>query len=155
MKTTIHTVSKHSWDRRFFKLAEEVSCWSKDPGAQVGAVIVAPSKREVVIGYNGFVRGAHDDDYSLLTTKEKNELTVHAELNAILNARRPLTGWTLYTTKAACSACALVIIQAGITRVVAPRPEDSAWKASQNSALHLFDTARIQRANVEDIIACV
>lgn len=28
------------WDRRFLRLAEEVSTWSKDPGTRVGAATV-------------------------------------------------------------------------------------------------------------------
>lgn len=48
--------------------------------------------------------------------------TVHAELNAILQAARfgPSTnGATIYTTMFPCRACAMALINAGIKRVVA------------------------------------
>lgn len=53
------------------------------------------------------------------------QIAVHAEANAVAFAALngvPLLGATLYTTLAPCLACAQLIVQAGIGRVVAARP---------------------------------
>lgn len=127
------------WDRRFFELAKEVASWSKDPEKQVGAVIVSPDARSITLGYNGFPPGIKDDG-RLYMPEIKNSLSLHAELNAILNASESLQGWTLYVTKAPCLQCALAIIRAKIACVVAPLPEpDSKWYLScgqANTILH-------------------
>lgn len=130
------------WDDRFLELASLISSWSKDPSTKVGAVIVRPDKTIASIGYNGFPRGT-DDTYT--TREEKLLKTVHAELNAILSAREPLHGCTLYVTPLCpCSNCAAAIIQSGITAVAYQmdgfRPE---WEASFLATGKLFEQAGI------------
>lgn len=110
---------KAHWDHRFMRMASEIARWSKDPDAKVGVLLVSPDRRQFSPGYNGFPIGI-EDDYLGLSNERKNELTVHAERNAILNARRDLAGWTLYTTKAPCFECCKDVLQAGIVRVVVP-----------------------------------
>jgi dCMP deaminase len=123
-------VQPAEWDARFMKLALEVSDWSKDPKRHVGAVVVSPDKRQFSVGYNGFPQGVADLK-DRLTSEEKNELMVHAELNALLNARRDLTGWTLYTTFPPCLDCAKAIAQSGVKRVVALKADCSdSWAQS-------------------------
>ena len=73
-------------------------------------------------GYNGFPRGIADTPGRLNDREVKYELVVHAETNALLTAREPLHGYTLYCTFPPCSRCAVSIIQAGIVRVVAIKP---------------------------------
>jgi len=132
------------WDKRFRNVAEDVALWSKDPFKGVGAVVVSPDKRRVSWGYNGFPAGVADDDR--LNDKElKNRLMVHAELNAILNARTDLTGWTLYCTKAPCLECASAVIQAGITRIVFAEPDpDGSWYDRQLDALRALNEAGVK-----------
>jgi len=50
---------------------------------------------------------------------EKYPRIVHGEMNAILHAREPLQGYTLYVTQPPCTGCTPNIIQSGIARVVA------------------------------------
>lgn len=119
------------WDERFLALAATVAEWSRDPSKKVGAVIVDDKKRVVSVGYNGFPQGVSDDER--LNDKEtKNEITVHAEINAILFANRNLEGCTIYVWPIPpCVRCAGQILQAGIKRVVSCLPEDNdTWKAS-------------------------
>lgn len=130
------------WDRRFVTMAHLVSTWSKDPEKKVGAVLVSPSTKQISTGYNGFVAGAVDD-YNIEVTR-KNQLTVHAELNAILNARANVEGWTLYTTKFLCEECAKAIIQAGITRVVTRPPGSGKWSGTQDRAEKLLLASGIE-----------
>ncbi len=116
------------WDQRFFKLAQHVAEWSKDPSTQVGAVIVDSQRRVVSLGYNGFPRGVQDTQERLNDKPTKYKFVVHAEANAILNAETPVDGCVLFATKSPCSECVKLLIQAGIVGVVAPPPSsDEPW----------------------------
>lgn len=131
------------WDERFLDLAQLVGGWSKDPGTKVGAVIVRLDRTVVSLGYNGFPRGV-DDTYQ--DREHKLLRTVHAEMNAILSARGPLHGCTLYVTPLCpCSNCAASIIQSGIGRVVArtPREMRPEWRASLEAGHEMFEQAMI------------
>lgn len=116
---------RNKWDKRFLRLAREIASWSKDPSTKVGAVIVRSDKTIVSLGYNGFPRGVPDTPEKLQHRDTKLAHTVHAELNAILNAREPLRGTTLYTWPIEpCSHCKAAIIQAGITNIVTMWPSE-------------------------------
>ncbi len=107
----------NDWDRRFLQLAAHVAGWSKDPSTKVGAVI-ADGKQEVSLGYNGFPSRTPDNPETLADRLTKYPLIVHAEMNAILKARRSVEGLTLYVTLSPCSECAKLVAAAGIARVV-------------------------------------
>ena len=104
------------WHKRFLTLAEHIAGWSKDPSTKVGAVIVDQQRRIVSTGYNGFPQGVVDNPQ--LPRERKLMRTLHAEANAILFAKRDLSGCTIYVTHHPCAHCAAMIIQAGIKRVV-------------------------------------
>lgn len=131
------------WDNRFYQLAYEVAKWSKDPAKQVGAVVISPDKREISYGYNGFPFKLADDA-RLANKTVKNCLSLHAEVNAILNAKKDLANWSLYCSEAICEQCALVIIQAGITKVTMPAAlSSSSWFDSCTKAISLFKEANV------------
>ena len=72
-------------------------------------------------GYNGFPYGCSDDLYPWERTGKdtKYSYVVHAELNAILNARgKNLKGARLYVDLFPCNECAKAIIQSGISEIV-------------------------------------
>jgi dCMP deaminase len=130
------------WNERFLSMAELVGSWSKDPSTKVGAVIVRPDRTIASLGYNGFPRGVKDEyqdrDHKLLRT-------VHAEMNAILSAREPMKGYTLYVSPLfPCANCAAAIIQSGVSTVVARmgalRPE---WQTSFDAAADLLAQAGV------------
>lgn len=112
-----------SWNEYFMSLAVLSSYRSKDPNTQVGACIVNPySKRVLSLGYNGFPNGCSDDLFPWEKGNENEEdnkyaYVVHAELNAILNAKQDLSETVLYVTHFPCSECAKAIIQSGITEI--------------------------------------
>jgi len=108
------------WTKRFMDLSNIVGGWSKDPDTKVGAVLVSPDRLQIIVGYNGFPRGVMDTPERLYNRELKNALTIHGEHNAILNCPVRPVGWTLYCALSPCLPCSLVIIQSGITRVVAP-----------------------------------
>ncbi len=106
------------WAERFIQMAELVASWSKDPSTQVGAVITEHN-RIVSLGFNGYPHGISDnagtDSRELKLLK-----TLHAEENALLYAKRDLSGCEIWITHFPCPNCAAKIIQTGITAVHCP-----------------------------------
>ena len=111
-----------SWDEYFMGLDHLSALRSKDPNTQVGACIVDRDNKVVSIGYNGMPRGCDDHDFpweregGFLDTKYA--FVVHAELNAILNSPRSVSGCTIYVSLFPCNECAKAIIQSGIRKIV-------------------------------------
>ncbi len=136
------------WDDRFIELANFIASWSKDPSTQVGAVIAnSNTKRVISMGYNGFPAGVEDTAERLGTREIKYEMVVHAESNALLFAGPAAEGCTLYVTPLPpCARCAVLIIQAGISRVVCPTPDKSKepWKTQSQISETMFGEAGVQ-----------
>ena len=110
-----------SWDEYFMELAETAAKRSKDPKSKVGACIMNPKDHRVVsLGYNGFPYGCSDKEFPWTKEGDDNKYlyVVHAELNAILSARRDLTGCMLFVTYSPCNECMKAIIQSGIKTIV-------------------------------------
>lgn len=140
MTNTIHS----HWHRRFLELAEHVAQWSRDPNKKVGAVIVRPDKTVASLGFNGFARGVADDLERYEDRLLKNEMVVHAEMNAILHAREPLHGYTLYVWPFhPCARCAAAIIQSGIKTIYSLATETQNWKDSITLAQTMFTEAGV------------
>ncbi len=119
-----------SWDEYFLQIAELVGTRGTCDRGRSGCVIVR-DKRILCTGYVGSPSGLpHCDEvgHEIRTvihedgTKSQHCLrTGHAEANAIANAARfgiALEGATLYAHMTPCYACAKMIINAGIKRVV-------------------------------------
>lgn len=136
------------WDYRFLELARLVASWSKDPSTQTGAVIVRPDLSIAATGFNGFPRPIKDWPALLEDREKKYSRIIHCEMNAVLHSRERLDGYTLYTWPIpCCDRCAVHMIQAGITRVVAPAPSNthlSRWAASFDRATKLFHEAEVE-----------
>ena len=119
-------MERPSWDEYFMMIARDVATRATCPRRSVGAVVVF-ERRILTTGYNGAPRGLEHcrDQY-----KEWPEgclqgghciRTVHAEQNAILQAALngvSTRGATIYVTCQPCNACAKMLINAGIVRVV-------------------------------------
>lgn len=134
------------WDKRFLELAELVAQWSKDQSTKVGAVITDNKRRIISLGYNGLPRNVIDHPFRLANGNRelKYEMTVHAEANAILSARTNLEFTTLYATFFPCPHCASLIIQAGITRIVAlPNPGDERYRQRRLISEQMFTEAGV------------
>ena len=137
------------WDQDYLALAE---FWakrkSKDPSTQVGAVLVGPDNTQVVLAYNGFPQGMRDSSVLYEDRDVKLSRMIHAELNVIILSRRNLQGYTLYTWPfPPCDVCALHVVQAGITRVVAPKPtiaQKKRWGAKFELAYSHFREAKVE-----------
>ena len=131
------------WHRRFMERAVTVSGWSKDPKRGVGAVITDKDNREVSCGFNGFPKGVDDNNSKL--TDSKQELILHAEVNAILYAKTDLTGCSIYISTPPCPRCASIIVQAGIKKVfVVAIREDSKWTRAAELSKELLKQAGVE-----------
>ena len=113
-----------SWDDYFMGVAILSSYRSKDPNTKVGACIVNPNtKRVISMGYNGMPNGCSDQDFPWTKTSDNESETkypyvVHAELNAILNAKTSVDGCYMYVTLSPCPECTKAIIQSGIKKII-------------------------------------
>lgn len=117
-------------------MARHVAQLSKDPSTQVGAVIFDAKRRFVSAGYNGLPRGVEDRPERLAERSIKYKMIRHAEANALAFATAPLEGATLVVTHPCCTQCAGAAIQAGVTHVVWPAP-DEAFRARWEEDLAL------------------
>jgi len=110
-----------SWDEYFLQIVEAVSQRSTCDRAQVGAVLVQ-NGQIVSSGYNGSPSGhPHCDQNGHDMVDGHCIRTVHAELNAILQAAKSGTaiyGATCYTTYLPCYECSKALVNVGIKRIV-------------------------------------
>lgn len=115
--TKPHSLNK--WVHQFIELAHHVATWSKDPRTQVGAVAVDPESKAILeTGYNGLPRGVHDLNERMYAP-QKYLFTAHAEENLVAHAaRKVLAGSTVYVTHLCCAACARMLINAGVAKVI-------------------------------------
>lgn len=130
-----------NWDQRFLAMCALVGSWSKDPSTKCGAVIVRGDRTVASLGFNGFPRHMEDRDTRYINREDKYGRVIHAEMNAILVAKEPLRGMTMYCSHFTCHRCAVHIIQAGITRVIMPKPSDEfmeRWADSVQLAMDYY-----------------
>jgi len=122
--------TRPNWDRYFLDMCEAVAARATCDRGKCGSVIVK-DKRIMTTGSVGAPAGVpHCDEAGHDLRKMINEegqitqhcvRTLHAEQNAILQAARfgiPLEGATLYCKMTPCRTCAMMIVNAGIKRVV-------------------------------------
>ena len=132
------------WELRYLEMAKLVSTWSKDQSTKVGAVIVDSDNTVISVGFNGLPRRIQDTDQRLNNRDVKLKMIIHAEINAIITAKRPLNNTTIYTYPfMSCSQCAGLIIQSGICRHISYKTDNERWKDSFDLALEMFDEARV------------
>lgn len=142
------------WDDRFIRLAKEVATWSKDPSTQVGAVVTRPDNTIASVGFNGFPRGISDDPSLYADKEEKYARVIHAEVNAILNAKENVDGCSIYITHPCCSSCAGTIIQSGIREVVTIKPDQHLllrWGKSIDRAVSMLAEAGVHYVETSDV----
>lgn len=136
------------WQARFLALTKEIASWSKDFGTKVGSVIVRPDRTICSVGFNGFPRGIEDSPSAIANRDTKLLRTIHAELNAILSAKEPLNGYSIFVWPfQPCSQCAAAIIQSGIKDVYCPFTDhlsNDRWSESFKNALQMLDEANVR-----------
>lgn len=146
-----------SWDAYFLEvmhaLAKRATC---DRGRT--ACIIVKDNQIVVSGYVGSPPGLpHCDEVGHLMKTVTNEdgtqsehcmRTIHAEQNAICQAARrgvSVAGATIYCKLAPCRTCAMLLIAAGIKRVVAEYRYHAGSEAEE-----MLKTAGVQLEFIHD-----
>ena len=132
-----------SWDEYFMQIAELVGSRATCDRGRAGTVVTR-DKRILTTGYVGAPAGVKDCDevgHELHTVEHpdgtKTQHCVrgtHSEQNTIVQAARigvSLNGGTLYTHMAPCYACAKMIINAGIVRIVAGKDYHGAQRSKE------------------------
>lgn len=109
------------WIDQAHRFAQE----SKDRSTKVGCVLVGSDNRLISSGWNGFPEGVDDDVDERHDRPQKYEWTVHAEMNAVINAARKghaTDGATMYLNwePYPCGRCMASLRNAGIVRLVGP-----------------------------------
>jgi len=124
------TYQRPSWDEYFMSLTKVVGSRASCNRGRSGCVIVK-NNQIIVTGYVGAPRGLpHCDEIGhqmkIVRHEDGKETqhcvrTAHAEQNALIQAARigaRVEGTTLYCAMTPCAACAKMIINAGIERLV-------------------------------------
>lgn len=144
--------SQEYWDRFFLDLAKQYSTASRDPSTKVGAVIT-DGKYFLSAGYNGFPQGIKDTKERYENREIKYAIVNHAEINALLSAKRDIEGCFLYTYPfAPCIRCCCQFIQAKIRRVVAPILPDNLkerWEKDMKMTAEYLEEAGIELVLVD------
>lgn len=143
------TDQEMKWDHRFLQMANLVSQWSKDPSTKTGSVIVRPDRTVCSVGYNGFPAPMEDRPEWLAYRPEKYSRVIHAEINALLSAREPVKGYSVYAYPLQfCDRCVVHLAQAGITRFVSMKlPEGSVnerWEADCDRAMGMISVMGLE-----------
>jgi dCMP deaminase len=109
-----------SWDDYFMAIAKVVSSRSTCHRKFVGAVLVR-NRTILSTGYNGSIRGMpHCTDVGHMMENGHCVATIHAEVNAILQAARNgvgIEGATCYVTASPCWNCFKACVNAGVQRI--------------------------------------
>ena len=133
-----------NWHSRFIALAATVARWSKDPHTKVGAVAVSDSRQVLETGFNGIPRRVRDLP-ERMERPAKYLWTAHAEENLVAHAaRRQLDGSTVYVTHLCCSACARMLINAGVSKVVVGDGQTSMPQEQFDVASVMFEEAGVE-----------
>ena len=117
-------MTSEKWDKHYCKIEKEIAGKSKEKPItrRVGAVLVRDN-RIIATGFNGLPTGVTDTPEQLQNKAIQQDMVVHAEMNALAVAGERVKGATVYVYgKPVCARCAASLIQAGISRVISPKP---------------------------------
>ncbi|MCS7236082.1 MAG: cytidine/deoxycytidylate deaminase family protein [Armatimonadota bacterium] len=143
-------MSRPGWDDYFMSLAALAATRSTCLRRRVGAVVVK-DRMVLSTGYNDTPRGLRNCGEGGCArcagdappgTGHDTCLCIHAEQNAILQAAYhgvAVAGGTLYCTHQPCLACAKIIANVGIVRVVygGAYPDPFAWRLLEDAKVEL------------------
>ncbi len=113
-------IDRTPWDQYFMNIARVVSSRATCDRKYVGAVIVR-DKTILSTGYNGSIRGMpHCTEGGHMMVEGHCVATIHAEMNAIIQAARNgvrIEGASIYITASPCWSCFKALANAGIQRI--------------------------------------
>jgi dCMP deaminase len=136
-------MDRPSWNDYFLSIARQVATRSTCSRAHVGCVVVR-DRRILTTGFNGSPAGMpHCDDTEHLMIGGHCERTIHAEMNAIIQAALhgvSTEGAVAYITHCPCFNCSKALINAGISAVyyeLAYNPNTYAIKWLQEANIYV------------------
>ena len=150
-----------SWDSYFMQIAQLVKTRATCPRLSVGAVLVR-DRRILATGYNGAPRGMehcpvegplHDWPQGCMRAGHCIR-SLHAEQNALLQAAYigvSCANSAMYVTNQPCNACAKMIVNAGVERVIyeGDYPDEFAQHIFRESGLKVL---RFVEDRLEDVV---
>jgi len=118
----VHAMSRMNWHEYFMLMALLAAKRGTCDRKQVGAVLVSKSNTVLATGYNGTPSGVpHCDEVghtlAEIDGRQSCIATLHAESNALDQAKVDLHDAVLYTSVIPCFDCAKRIVNAGIKEV--------------------------------------
>lgn len=137
--------SRLSWPETWMSIAKIVAQRSYDPRLKVGAIIVSEDNTQMLsIGYNGNYKGGLHEHES---QEPGQSGFIHAEVNALVKCDYNFPKRKhMYLTHSPCRACAKLIINADIARVIYEIPY------RDTSGLKILTSAGIQVFNFSETI---
>ena len=111
-------VVRPSWNDVFMAIAHTLSKRGTCPRLQVGSVLIDKQHHIIATGYNGAPRSStHCSDGGCDLVGDRCVRTVHAEVNALIQAGRHAENSTLYSTYFPCDRCWPIIANAQVKKV--------------------------------------
>lgn len=155
----VNNINDKEKEYRYKKIVKELKTYAKSSHdtTKVGAYIVDPQYRDILgRGVNGFANNIEKTEERSHDSVKLN-YTVHAEMNALIDVNRrhnELQGkHVIVVGKCVCTSCALMLIQAGITKLHCPPPDsNSKWIESNKHALSLLEEAGVEVVINKDLI---
>ena len=131
--------------RELFEAQDFADKYSDDPGTKVGCTLLNRDGHVVMKACNRFPRGVIP---RLERPEEKRAFIEHAERNGLYECCRQgvsTHGCTAVLTLFCCAECARGLIQAGVARVVSPRPDfdHERWGVSWAQAQRMLQEANV------------
>jgi dCMP deaminase len=141
--------------RKYHQLAiTNAELFSKDPAKKVGTLLMRDDLSSILAtGINGFPAHVHENE-KRWERSAKSEFVTHSEINAICNAARAGTsteGAIAIVTLYPCRECSKALIQAGIKKIFAPKPDfqHERWGESFATSREMLKEAGVDIFEIE------
>lgn len=133
------------WPEAWMSIAHIISQRSYDPRLKVGAIVVSDDNSQMLsMGYNGNYKGGPHDHESQMPGQSG---FIHAEVNALVKCDFNFPKKKhMYLTHSPCRACAKLIVNAEIARVVYDIPY------RDTSGLEILTSVGIEVFSLEEAI---
>lgn len=131
-----------TWDEYFLNLVEAAAERATCDRGRSGALLVY-QRQVIATGYVGSPPGfPHCDDVGHEMLDNHCVRTIHAEQNALASAARfgiSTLGATMYCTMTPCRVCAMLLLTAGIDRVLANYAyhDDAGYKVLRSAGIQV------------------
>lgn len=136
------------WIQYFLGMAEYIRRASKDHHTKVGSVAVSQARAVLETGFNGIPRGVADLP-ERMERPAKYLWIGHSEENLVAHAARSrLEGSTVFVTHLCCNACARMLINAGVAKVVCGDGQTSMPAEQLEVAVQMFHEAGVELVTV-------